>query len=112
MNNRMLTLEQLAKITGKSERTLRRVVKESNSIKTDYQNTRLVANLGDVLVHYGLEYNEELFKQASSNQEVDIKLNQTQELVNSVSSLVKQLSDVSKENADMQKALVQKEQAY
>lgn len=52
MENKMLTLQQLANITWKSVRTLRRVTKENSEINTDYNNTKLVANLDDVLTHY------------------------------------------------------------
>ena len=52
MEDKMLTLQQLADVTGKSVRTLRRVVKDSDKIKTDYKNTKLVASLDDVLNHY------------------------------------------------------------
>ena len=54
MKNKMLTLQQLADITWKSVRTLRRVVKDSANIQTDYKHTKLVANLEDVLKHYDM----------------------------------------------------------
>jgi hypothetical protein len=52
MEDKMLTLQELADVTEKSVRTLRRVVKDSDQIKTDYKNTKLVASLDDVLKHY------------------------------------------------------------
>jgi len=52
MKNEMLNLQELANITGKSVRTLRRVVKINDQIETEYKNTKLVANLEQVLAHY------------------------------------------------------------
>ena len=48
----MLNLQELADITGKSVRTLRRVVKLHDQIQTGYNQTKLVANLDHVLAHY------------------------------------------------------------
>jgi len=52
MKNEMLNLQELADITGKSVRTLRRVVKLHDQIQTEYNQTKLVANLEHVLAHY------------------------------------------------------------
>jgi len=52
MKQSMLNLQELSDITGKSPRTLRRVVKLSTQIQTEYIQSKLVANLNDVLVHY------------------------------------------------------------
>lgn len=125
MENKMLTLQQLADITWKSVRTLRRVVKTNDLIKTDYKNTKLVASLDDVLKHYWLTKPNSYPK---DNQSINLNSQQShkhpqsdsqivnhqanQEFVQSINSLVKQISEVSKENTELQKSLVIKEQNF
>lgn len=109
MENKMLTLQQLADITWKSVRTLRRVVKDSDLIKTDYKNTRLVASLDDVLKHYwmakqnsyskdnqsiNLNYQQPHKHSQSDSQIVNHQANQ--EFIQSINSLVKQICLASK----------------
>jgi hypothetical protein len=125
MEDKMLTLQQLADITWKSVRTLRRVVKDSDKIKTDYKKTKLVASLDDVLKHYWIANPNSYPKdnQPASHDSQHPKLNieedsqvvnhqANQEFIQSINSLVQQISEVSKENTELQKSLVVKEQGF
>jgi len=109
MEDKMLTLQQLADVTWKSVRTLRRVVKDSDQIKTDYKNTKLVASLGDVLKHYWIDnpnsYSND--NQSASRDSQYSKRNieedsqvvnhqANQEFIQSINSLVQQISEVAK----------------
>ena len=125
MENKMLTLQQLADFTWKSVRTLRRVVKESSKIKTDYKNTKLVANLDDVLNHYWMtiqksypnssQSDSHTSEPLKSNFKEDIQVGNpqaNQDFINSINSLVKQITEVTKENTDRQKSMVLKEKEF
>lgn len=125
MEDEMLTLQQLADVTGKSVRTLRRVVKDSDKIKTDYKKTKLVASLDDVLKHYWIANPNSYPKdnqpanrdaqQPKLNIEEDSRVVNHQankEFIQSINSLVQQISEVSKENTELQKSLVVKEQGF
>jgi hypothetical protein len=101
------------------------VVKDSDKIKTDYKNTKLVASLDDVLKHYWIANPNSYPKdnqpasrdsqQSKSNFEEDSQVvnhQANQEFIQSVNSLVQQISEVSKENTELQESLVVKEQGF
>lgn len=125
MEDKMLTLQQLADVTGKSVRTLRRVVKDSDKIKTDYKNTKLVASLDDVLNHYWIANPNSYLNdnQSASRDSQHPKRNfeedsqvvnhqANQDFIQSINSLVQQISEVTKENTSLQKSIVVKEQGF
>ncbi len=52
MAAQMYTLKKLAETTGKSERTIRRVVKKNENIRSAMREGRIVASMADVLNHF------------------------------------------------------------
>ena len=126
MDDKMLTLKELENIIWKRERTLRRVVKNAdNQIRTSYKNTKLVANLDDVLNHYWMtdqksypnsnQPESHVSEPSNSNFRRDSQVvnpQANQDFIKSINSLVKQITEVTKENTDIQKSLVLKEKEF
>ena len=105
MENTMLSLEELAKITNKSITTIRRTIKKNNNIKKELINGKLFADKEGILQHFWLVENDYAMDKHGGNHMPSHWLSTKQS--DALIDLSQQVVKLSTENAEMRKIMVE-----